>query len=168
MRNLLTNLTQHQQTFQRPRHTSRNAWWMNCARGYHFKVKPWRKACAVTDWGQKLPEFQSGLLPRTQPACVRKSAGAGFYASGPNQKWAGDITYCVPGVQGEHGGSNEPRVCLEYWTGNSLLWYSAWLSDVAAGPWSLLPAHALRTFLPSLRTLCLTSVWCSLFISTVQ
>ncbi|EKH21507.1 putative transposase, partial [Escherichia coli NE1487] len=22
--------------------------------------------------------------------------------------------YCVPGVQGEHGGSNEPRVCLEY------------------------------------------------------
>ncbi len=38
----------------------------------------------------------------------------GFYASGPNQKWAGDITYCVPGVQGEHGCSNEPRVCLEY------------------------------------------------------
>lgn len=37
-----------------------------------------------------------------------------FYASGPNQKWAGDITYRVPGVQGEHGGSNEPRVCLEY------------------------------------------------------
>ncbi|OVC70811.1 transposase, partial [Escherichia coli] len=29
-------------------------------------------------------------------------------------KWAGDITYCVPGVQCEHGGSNEPRVCLEY------------------------------------------------------
>ncbi|MCM4930594.1 hypothetical protein MMO01_29660, partial [Escherichia coli] len=25
-----------------------------------------------------------------------------FYASGPNQKWAGDITYCVPGVQGEY------------------------------------------------------------------
>ena len=37
-----------------------------------------------------------------------------FYASGPNQKWAGDITYCMPGVQGEHGCSNEPRVCLEY------------------------------------------------------
>ncbi|GAA3884439.1 hypothetical protein GCM10022405_07280 [Gibbsiella dentisursi] len=37
-----------------------------------------------------------------------------FIASGPNQKWAGDITYCVPGVQGEHGRSNEPRVCLEY------------------------------------------------------
>jgi hypothetical protein len=37
-----------------------------------------------------------------------------FYASGPNQKWAGDIMYCVPGVQGGHGCSNEPRVCLEY------------------------------------------------------
>lgn len=45
----------------------------------------------------------------------------------------------------------------------TLLWYSAWLSDVATDPVSLLPARDLRTFLPSLRTLCLTSVWCSLF-----
>lgn len=37
-----------------------------------------------------------------------------FRAGGPNQKWAGDITYRVPGVQGGHGCSNEPRVCLEY------------------------------------------------------
>lgn len=37
-----------------------------------------------------------------------------FYASGPNQKWVGDITYRVPGVQGEHECSNEPRACLEY------------------------------------------------------
>ncbi|BBS49288.1 hypothetical protein WP5S18E05_44990 [Klebsiella quasipneumoniae] len=37
-----------------------------------------------------------------------------FSASGRNQKWAGDITYRVPGVQGEHGCSNEPRVCQEY------------------------------------------------------
>ena len=37
-----------------------------------------------------------------------------FSASAPNQKWAGDITYGVPGVQGEQGCSNEPRVCLEY------------------------------------------------------
>jgi putative transposase len=28
--------------------------------------------------------------------------------------WCGDVTYSVPGVQGEHGRSNEPRVCLEY------------------------------------------------------
>lgn len=31
-----------------------------------------------------------------------------------NQVWVTDITYSVPGVQGEHGRSNEPRVCLEY------------------------------------------------------
>lgn len=31
-----------------------------------------------------------------------------------NQVWVKDITYSVPGVQGEHGRSNEPRVCLEY------------------------------------------------------
>lgn len=31
-----------------------------------------------------------------------------------NQVWVTDITYSVPRVQGEHGGSNEPRVCLEY------------------------------------------------------
>lgn len=30
-----------------------------------------------------------------------------------NTWWSGDITYRVPGVQGEHGCSNEPRVCLE-------------------------------------------------------
>jgi putative transposase len=31
----------------------------------------------------------------------------------PNKVWCGDITYSVPGVQGEHGCSNEPRVYLE-------------------------------------------------------
>lgn len=37
-----------------------------------------------------------------------------FVAERPNQLWCADFTYGVPGVQGEHGGSNEPRVCLEY------------------------------------------------------
>lgn len=37
-----------------------------------------------------------------------------FAVTEPNQVWCGDVTYSVPGVQGEHGGSNEPRVCLEY------------------------------------------------------
>ena len=37
-----------------------------------------------------------------------------FTATGPNQVWSWDISYCVPGVQGEHGCSNEPRVYLEY------------------------------------------------------
>jgi len=38
----------------------------------------------------------------------------GFTATGPNQVWSWDISYCVPGVQGEHGSSNGPRVYLEY------------------------------------------------------
>ena len=37
-----------------------------------------------------------------------------FTTQNKNQVWVGDITYGVPGVQGEHGRSNEPRVCLEY------------------------------------------------------
>lgn len=50
----------------------------------------------------------------------RKDAAAGdrvnrqFVAERPNQLWVADFTYGVPGVQGEHGCSNEPRVCLEY------------------------------------------------------
>jgi len=31
-----------------------------------------------------------------------------------NQHWSSDVTYSVPGVQGEHGSSNGPRVYLEY------------------------------------------------------
>ena len=43
--------------------------------------------------GQRPPGSSARSLPRTRPACIRKSVGAGFYTSGPNQKWAGDITY---------------------------------------------------------------------------
>ena len=31
-----------------------------------------------------------------------------FAVTEPNLVWCGDVTYSVPGVQGEHGGSNEP------------------------------------------------------------
>lgn len=37
-----------------------------------------------------------------------------FAVTEPDQAWCGDVTYSVSGVQGEHGRSNEPRVCLEY------------------------------------------------------
>ena len=43
--------------------------------------------------GKGLPEVQPGQLPRTRPACVRKSVGAGFLRQWPGNKWAGDITY---------------------------------------------------------------------------
>lgn len=32
----------------------------------------------------------------------------------PNQVWSTDITYSVPGAQGEYGYSNEPQVYLKY------------------------------------------------------
>lgn len=38
----------------------------------------------------------------------------GMSVTRANQVWSTDITYGVPGVQGEHGSSNEPRVYLEY------------------------------------------------------
>ncbi len=37
-----------------------------------------------------------------------------FSVSHPDQAWCGDVTYSVPGVQGEHGRSNGPRIYLEY------------------------------------------------------
>ena len=44
--------------------------------------------------GKGLPEVQPGLLPRTRSACAKENLlEQDFYASGPNQKWAGDITY---------------------------------------------------------------------------
>ena len=43
----------------------------------------------------------------------RYAAPTTHAAKAPNQVWSWDITYRVPGVQGEHGCSNEPRVYLE-------------------------------------------------------
>jgi putative transposase len=37
-----------------------------------------------------------------------------FAVTQPNEIWCADATYSVPAVEGEHGCSNEPRVCLEY------------------------------------------------------
>ena len=37
-----------------------------------------------------------------------------FTATVLNQVWSWVVSYCVPGVQGEHGSSNGPRVYLEY------------------------------------------------------
>ncbi|STF64330.1 IS3 element protein InsF [Escherichia coli] len=64
------------------------------AQGYPFNVKTVAASLAPSGTeGKGLPEVQPGQLPRTRPACVRKSVGAGFLRQWPDQKWAGDITY---------------------------------------------------------------------------
>ncbi|MCZ5658627.1 IS3 family transposase [Escherichia coli] len=54
------------------------------AQGYPFNVKT--VAASLRRQGLRakgLPEVQPGQLPRTRPACVRKSVGAGFLRQWP-------------------------------------------------------------------------------------
>lgn len=60
--------------------------------------------------GYKAPRRIAGRPSVVAPNRVQRQ----FTVVRANQVWVTDITYSVPGVQGEHGGSNEPRVCLEY------------------------------------------------------
>jgi putative transposase len=60
--------------------------------------------------GYKIPRETRGRPSLIAPNRLQRE----FTVVKPNQVWVTDITYSVPGVQGEHGRSNEPRVCLEY------------------------------------------------------
>ena len=60
--------------------------------------------------GYKAPRRIVGRPSVVAPNRVQRQ----FTVVRANQVWVTDITYSVPGVQGEHGCSNEPRVCLEY------------------------------------------------------
>ena len=51
---------------------------------------------------------------RQEHTCLPNLLERQFAVPEPDRVWCGDITYSVPGVQGEQGCSNEPRVCLEY------------------------------------------------------
>ncbi len=81
------------------------------AQGYHFKVKTVTESLRRHGLRAKLPGISVGLLPRTQPACVRKSAGAGFLRQWLNQKWAGDITY----LRTDEGWPYLAVVTCHYW-----------------------------------------------------
>jgi len=76
----------------------------------------------ISRWRVRKIMNEEGLVCRQRRAwkvTTKPKKGADFAPNlfnppGLNQIWVSDITYCVPGVQGEHGCSNEPRVCLEY------------------------------------------------------
>ncbi|MQM39966.1 hypothetical protein KBTX_04006 [wastewater metagenome] len=53
-------------------------------------------------------------VPDRAAPCPLDLVNRQFNADRPNQLWVSDFTYGVPGVQGEHGSSNGPRVYLEY------------------------------------------------------
>lgn len=60
--------------------------------------------------GYKAPRRIAGRPSVVAPNHVQQQ----FSVVRDNQVWVTDITYSVPGVQGGHGYSNEPRICLEY------------------------------------------------------
>jgi len=65
------------------------------------QVRHKKKFKVTTNSNHKLPLFDN-LLKRQ------------FDVAQPDQVYASDITYSVPGVQGKQGCLNEPRVYLEY------------------------------------------------------
>lgn len=82
-----------------------------------------KEGYAISDYRTRKLMKQLGLVVKQRKPYRVSSKGKAtadnllnqnFNPVAVNEIWAGDITYCVPGVQGEHGCSNEPRVCLEY------------------------------------------------------
>ncbi|HAW2473621.1 TPA: IS3 family transposase [Escherichia coli] len=86
---VLTAFTRSKQRYGAPRLTDEL-----CARGYHFNVKT--VTASLRRQGQRAKASRKfGLvtyLARSQPV-PENLLEQDFYASGPNQKWAGDITY---------------------------------------------------------------------------
>lgn len=79
-----------------------------CAKNRVDRIMQLNRIKAVR--GYKAPRRIAGRPSVVAPNRVQRQ----FTVVRANQVWVTDITYSVPGVQGEHGCSNEPRVCLEY------------------------------------------------------
>ncbi len=60
--------------------------------------------------GYRSPRARKGEASIVSPNRLQRQ----FNPDTPDERWVTDITYSVPGIRGEHGRSNEPRVCLEY------------------------------------------------------
>lgn len=89
------------------------------ARARSIATMATQRGCQMGRWfaGRLMKEL--GLVSCQQPAHRYKRGGhehvaipnhleRQFAVTEPNQVWCGDVTYSVPGVQGEHGCSNEP------------------------------------------------------------
>ncbi len=85
---VLAAFTRSKQRYGAPRLTDE----LRRAQGYPFnqKNRGGKPAPSGTE-GKGLPEVQPGQLPRTRPACVRKSVGAGFLRQWPEPEVAGHI-----------------------------------------------------------------------------
>jgi len=86
---VLAAFTRSKQRYDAPRLTD-----VLRAQGYYFNVKT--VAASLRRQGLRAKasrKFKPGQLPRTRPACVRKSVGAGFLRQWPEPEVAGDITY---------------------------------------------------------------------------
>jgi len=71
----------------------------------------------MREWGMKARTYRIYRRLLTRRALLRAWPNYRLATEKPislNQHWSSDVTYSVPGVQGEHGSSNGPRVYLEY------------------------------------------------------
>ena len=75
-----------------------------------FKVRSLMRELALVSKQPGSHAYKKATVERSDIPNILNRA---FDVEAPNQVWCGDITYGVPGVQGEHGCSNEPRVYLE-------------------------------------------------------
>ncbi|VTU59783.1 transposase [Lactobacillus plantarum] [Leuconostoc pseudomesenteroides] len=86
---VLTAFTRSKQRYGAPRLTDEL-----CARGYHFNVKTVTASLRRQGLRAKASRKFSPVSYRAHGLPVSENPlEQDFYASGPNQKWAGDITY---------------------------------------------------------------------------
>ena len=75
-----------------------------------FKVRGWMRELVLISKQRGSHAYKKATVARPD---IPNTLNREFDVPEPNKVWWGAITYSVPGVQGEHGCSNERRVYLE-------------------------------------------------------
>ncbi|MBE8614369.1 hypothetical protein CYG68_18530 [Morganella morganii] len=78
--------------------------------GVNWVWRLMKRAGIKAQVGYRSPWARKGEASIVSPNRLQRQ----FNQDAPDERWVTDITYSVPRVQGRHGSSNEPRVCLEY------------------------------------------------------